>query len=85
MPDQPEMGVLTVSEAAEILRIGRRQAYEAVHRGEIPSFRIGKSIRIPTKSLQRKLLGSQVSSLLGVNGPPPMHGHVTESTLETKS
>ncbi len=50
-----EFQVLTVSEAAQVLRIGRRQAYEAVRRGEIPSTRIGRSIRIPVSALRRQL------------------------------
>lgn len=42
---------LTVEEAAKLLGIGRRQAYEAVHRGEIPVVRIGRRLIVPTKSL----------------------------------
>lgn len=48
--------VLTVEEAATILRIGRSTAYEAVRRGEIPSIRIGGRIRIPRAALDRLLL-----------------------------
>ncbi len=47
--------VLTISETAKILRIGKNQAYEAVRRGEIPHVRIGKRILIPRAALQRKL------------------------------
>lgn len=36
-----ERKTLTVAEVAKILGIGRRQAYDAVHRGEIPSIRLG--------------------------------------------
>jgi excisionase family DNA binding protein len=43
--------VLTVEEAAEVLRIGRTAAYEAVRRGELPSFRIGRSLRVPRHAL----------------------------------
>ena len=49
--------VLTVEEAAKALRIGRTAAYEAVRRGEIPSVRIGRSLRVPRHALD-KMLGN---------------------------
>jgi excisionase family DNA binding protein len=45
----------TVEEAAERLGISRGAAYEAVKRGEIPSRRFGRSIRVPRKAFQRML------------------------------
>ena len=42
--------VLTVREAAAILRVGRNQLYQAVSRGQLGSVRIGRSIRIPQAS-----------------------------------
>jgi len=50
--------VLTVEEAADFLRVGRSAAYEAVRRGEIPSVRIGRSIRIPRHRLE-EMIGAQ--------------------------
>jgi excisionase family DNA binding protein len=47
--------VLTPCEAARLLRCGRRQVYESIHRREIPSFRIGRSLRIPKAALMRLL------------------------------
>ncbi len=47
--------VLTVEEAAQILRLGRSAAYEAVRRGEIPSIRVGRLVRIPTHRLAAML------------------------------
>jgi excisionase family DNA binding protein len=47
--------VFTVDEAARLLRVGRKQAYEAVAEGEIPSFRIGKRILIPRAALEQML------------------------------
>ncbi len=46
---------LTVPEAAEMLNIGRNQAYEAARRGEIPTIRIGKRILVPRVALDRML------------------------------
>jgi len=45
----------TVQEAARLLGIGTIQAYEAVKRGDIPSFRIGKRILIPRAAFDRFL------------------------------
>jgi excisionase family DNA binding protein len=41
--------VLTVSEAAAILRVGRNQLYQAVASGQLGALHIGRSIRIPNK------------------------------------
>jgi excisionase family DNA binding protein len=53
MTDSP---VMTVEEAAEILRISRNSAYEAVKRGEIPSIRIGRLLRVP-RAVILKMVG----------------------------
>jgi excisionase family DNA binding protein len=47
--------VYSVEEAAELLGISRSLAYEAVHRGEIPSMRIGRRILVPKAALERYL------------------------------
>ena len=46
-----------VEEAAQILGIGRQQAYAAVRSGEIPSIRIGRSWRIPLEALRQMASG----------------------------
>ena len=43
--------VLSVSELAKILHIGKNSAYQLVNSGEIRIVRIGKSIRIPQSAL----------------------------------
>lgn len=43
--------VLTVPEAAALLRIGRSAAYEACRCGDIPSVRLGRKIRVPRAAL----------------------------------
>lgn len=48
---------LTVDEAAQVLGIGRNQAYAAVRDGSIPSIRIGKRIVVPRAALDRMLAG----------------------------
>ncbi|MEV7011926.1 helix-turn-helix domain-containing protein [Streptosporangium sp. NPDC051022] len=57
----PDRATMTVTEAAEVLGVHRDAAYDAVHRGDIPSFRVGRAIRIPTAKL---------AALLGLAPPP---------------
>ena len=45
----------SVSEAAEILGIGRSAAYQGIRTGQVPSVKIGKRIIVPKVALQRKL------------------------------
>jgi len=51
---QPPL-VYTVEQTAELLAIGRTACYEGVRRGEIPSVRIGRSVRVPRAALERML------------------------------
>ncbi len=46
---------LTVSEAAQLLGIGKSAAYEAAKRGEIPSLRIGRRVVVPQEALEELL------------------------------
>lgn len=55
-----EQRVLSVTEAARILRISRNLAYASVMRGEIPSFKVGKRILIPRIALERLLADTHV-------------------------
>ena len=48
---EPDLSLLTVVEAAKVLRISRNLAYELVARGEIPSVRLGRIIRVPRSAL----------------------------------
>ncbi|MDB3976453.1 helix-turn-helix domain-containing protein [Gammaproteobacteria bacterium] len=47
--------VYTVKELQQILKIGRKQAYEMIHDGTIFSVRIGSSIRIPKHAVDKFL------------------------------
>lgn len=49
----------TVEEAAKLLRISRASAYEAVRKGEIPSVRLGRTIRVPRVALEAKMEGEK--------------------------
>jgi excisionase family DNA binding protein len=44
--------LLTVDEAAQLIRISRSKLYELLQRREIPSIAIGRSRRIPAEGLR---------------------------------
>ncbi len=46
---------LKVPEVAEMLQIARSRAYELVGEGEIPSVRIGRSVRVNRRELEKWL------------------------------
>lgn len=46
-----EPDVLTVPEAAKLLRIGKNQAYELVRNGRLGAIKLGKKIIVPKLSL----------------------------------
>jgi excisionase family DNA binding protein len=51
--------VLTVDEAARLLRVNRKTLYEAVRAGEVPGVvRVGRSIRIGREALLRWMEGN---------------------------
>lgn len=50
-----ELDLLTVPEAAKLLRISRNLAYELVARHEIPAIRLGRVIRVPKQGLEEWL------------------------------
>jgi excisionase family DNA binding protein len=52
----------TIVDAAKRLGIGRNQAYEAAHRGEIPVIKIGARLLVPTLALDRMLSGETSDS-----------------------
>jgi excisionase family DNA binding protein len=51
--------VLTVDEAARLLRVNRKTLYEAIRAGEVPGVvRLGRSIRIGRDALLRWMEGN---------------------------
>jgi excisionase family DNA binding protein len=53
--DEHQHEWLKVPEVAEVLRIARSRAYELVADGEIPAVKIGRSVRVSRKELDRWL------------------------------
>ena len=52
--DEPK--TLTVPEAGRVyFDLGRNASYEAARRGEIPTIRIGRLLRVPVLALERML------------------------------
>jgi excisionase family DNA binding protein len=53
--------VMTVPEAGAKLGLGRNSSYEAAARGEIPTIRIGRLLKVPKVAFDRMLeaAGSQ--------------------------
>jgi excisionase family DNA binding protein len=47
--------LLRVSEAADLLGIGRTMAYDLVRTGDIPSIQLGSRIRVPRAELETKI------------------------------
>jgi excisionase family DNA binding protein len=50
--------VVTVGEAAAILRISRGAAYQAAKAKELPTIRIGRRLLVPIAALERLLSGN---------------------------
>ena len=44
--------LLRVEQAAKLLQLGRNAVYALVAKGEIPSLRIGRQLRIPDQELR---------------------------------
>ena len=51
--------MLTVQEVAAALRVSRQTVYRMVHAEEIPSVRVGRSVRVPETALQRWMGGEE--------------------------
>jgi len=46
---------MSVPEAGRVLGVGRNAAYEAARRGEIPTIKIGRLLRVPVVAMERML------------------------------
>lgn len=65
--------LLRPEEAAQLLKISRSQTYRLLAAGELPSLRIGRSIRVPLAALTRWVEeGCQEG---GGHGPENSGGH----------
>ena len=55
LPDPRQQPTITVKQAAALLGISERSAYEAAHRGEIPVIRLGRRMTVPTVLVLRMI------------------------------
>ncbi len=60
--------LLTVKEAAALMRIGRDTTYSLVAQRRIPCIKLGKQIRIPIKALVEHLEKEAVQQVLDMEG-----------------
>lgn len=55
VPTPAERPTLTIEEVARFIGISRSSAYEAAGRGEIPTLRFGRRLRVPTAKIRQLL------------------------------
>ncbi len=60
--------VLTIEETADALRIGRSAAYDAAKRGDLPTIRVGRCLRVPRCRLAA-MLGEPLNESSPAGGP----------------
>jgi excisionase family DNA binding protein len=49
------MRFLTVAEVAQVMRVSRMTVYRLVHSGELPAVRVGRSFRVPERTVHEYL------------------------------
>ena len=54
LPDPEKEPTILIPRAAAILKISLRAGYAAAERGELPTIKVGRSIRVPTARFLRK-------------------------------
>lgn len=57
VPDPIKDPTISVELAGQLMGVGRSSAYLAAKRGEIPSVRIGRLLRVPTARFLHEVLG----------------------------
>ena len=70
--------VLTVDEAAELLRISRTATYDAVRRGELLAVRIGRTIRVPRHAVVQLIGLTDSASATGAPSQHAPHGGASQ-------
>jgi excisionase family DNA binding protein len=59
----------TITEVAELLGISRTSAYECVHRGEIPSLRLGRRLLVTRAGFEQLLQSNSTGSNRAPHSP----------------
>lgn len=55
MPKDTNRETMSVPEAGRLLGLGIHGSYAAAKRGEIPTLKFGKKLRVPRRALERML------------------------------
>lgn len=55
VPAPAQVQFLTVAEVAALMRVSKMTVYRLVHSGELPAVRVGKSFRVPEKTVHEYL------------------------------
>lgn len=55
LPDPDTRPTLTIDEARAFVKLSRSAAYAAAASGDLPTIRLGRSLRVPTAALRRLL------------------------------
>ena len=55
VPDPAEVPTVSIEEAAPWYGLGRSSVYEAARRGQIPTIRVGRKVRVPVAAARRQL------------------------------
>jgi excisionase family DNA binding protein len=57
-----EVRFLTVAEVADVMRVSKMTVYRMVHGGELPAVRVGRSFRVPEKSVHDYLEAAYIKT-----------------------
>ncbi|MCG7871064.1 MAG: helix-turn-helix domain-containing protein [Candidatus Thiodiazotropha lotti] len=86
--------LITINDAANILAISTRTVRRMLDRGDLPTVRVGRSIRIPTKALKdwveqgtdqsEKLIQTRFISRCSTHGKKPSSGQLVAPTTASK-
>ena len=86
--------LITINDAADTLAISARTVRRMLERGDLPTVRVGRSIRIPTKALKdwvdqvtdhsEKRIQAQRMSRCSTNGKKPPSGRLVAPTNASK-
>jgi excisionase family DNA binding protein len=57
----PECRTISIEDAGKILGYSRNSAYEAAKKGELPTIRLGRKLRVPRAALE-KMLGEPIEA-----------------------
>ncbi|MDZ5443802.1 helix-turn-helix domain-containing protein [Micromonospora sp. 4G57] len=71
LPDPAAEPTLVPNRAAAILGVSRTAVYDAIGRGEIPSLRVGRSIRIPTRRFLQVYFPEELATESDETSNPP--------------